>query len=128
MWNVTQDGYEKMNSLFKILSFAYVSLTLILLIHPYLSFTPYNQPYVPASEKLIADFNSAYVAGEKLTTFLQDRVFSKKTFLHEYVPLNKCLTFAKESSNEKPREDLKMRATEIEQNAVINLVEDSQLL
>jgi len=41
------------------------------------------------------------------------------------------LTFAKESSNEKPREDLKMRATEIEQNvlrAVINLVEDSQLV
>jgi len=47
------------------------------------------QSAIPASEKLIADFNSAYVAGEeKLTTFLQDRVFSKKNSLHEHVPLN----------------------------------------
>ena len=62
---------------------------------------------------------------------MQDRVFSKKISLHEHVPLNKCLTFAKEASNEKPTEDLKMRATEMEQNAlraVINLVEDSQLV
>jgi len=62
---------------------------------------------------------------------LQDKVFSKKISLHEHVPLNKRLKFTKESSNEKPREDLKMRATEIEQNvlrAVINLVEDSQLV
>ena len=89
------------------------------------------QSAIPASEKLIADFNFAYVARKKLTTFLQDRVFSKKISLHEYVPLNKRLTFAKESSNEKPTEDLKMRATEMEQNAlraVINLVEDSQLV
>ena len=66
-----------------------------------------------------------------MTTFLQDRVFSKKISLHEHVPLNKRLTFAKKSSNEKPTEDLKMRATEMEQNAlraVINLVEDSQLV
>jgi len=90
------------------------------------------QSAIPASEKLIAVFNSAYVAGEKkLTIFLQDRVFSKKIYLHEHVLLNKCLTFAKESSNEKPTEDLKLRATEMEQNAlraVINLVEDSQLV
>jgi len=48
------------------------------------------QSTVPAYEKFIADFNSAYVAGEKkLTTFLQDRVFSKKISLHEHVPMNK---------------------------------------
>jgi len=99
MWNVAQDGYKKMNSVFKILSFAYVSLTLILLTHPYLSFTPYNQPYLHLKSSL----QTAYVAGEeKLTTFLQDRVFSKKISLHEHVPLNNRLTFAKESSNEKP--------------------------
>jgi len=90
------------------------------------------QSPIPASEILIADFNSACVAGEeKLTTFLQGRVFSKKISFHEHGPLNKSLTFAKESSNEKPREDLKMRATEMEQNAlraVINLVENSQLV
>ena len=83
-------------------------------------------------KKLIADFNSAYVVGgEKLTTFLKDRVFSKKISLHEHVPLSKRLTFAKESSNEKPTEGFKMRATEMEQNAlrtVISLVEDSQLV
>ena len=64
------------------------------------------QSAIPASDKLAADFNSAYVvaAEEKLTTFLQDRVFIKKISLHEHVPLNKRLTFAKESSNEKPTE------------------------
>ena len=64
-----------------------------------------------------------------MTTFLQDRVFSKKIFSMN-ISLNKHLTFAKKSSNEKPTEDLKKRATEMEQNAlraVINLVEDSQL-
>jgi len=89
------------------------------------------QSAIPASEKLSADFNSAYVAGEKLTTFLQDRVFGKKISLHEHVPLNKRLTFAKESNNEKPREHLKMRATGMGQNVlrtVINLVVDSQLV
>jgi len=84
---------------------------------------------IPASEKLIADFNSAYVAGEKkLTKFLQDRVISKTVSFHEYVPLNKCLTFAKESNNEKPREDLKIRATEMEQNALRQLSTCSQLV
>jgi len=53
-----------------------------------------------------------------LTTFLQNRVSSKKNSQHEHVPLNKHLTFAKESSNEKPKEDLKMRVTEMEQNAL----------
>ena len=90
------------------------------------------QSAIPASEKLISDFNSAYVSREeKLTTFLEDRVFSKKISRHENVPLNKHLTFVEESSNEKPTEDLKMRATEMEQNAlraIINLVEDSQLV
>jgi len=90
------------------------------------------QSAIPASDKLIADFNSAYAAGEeKLTTFLQDRVFSKKISLHDHVPLSKRLSFAKESSNEKPREDLKTRAAEMEHNAlraVINLVENSQLV
>jgi len=66
-----------------------------------------------------------------LTKFLQDRVFSRKLSLHEHVPLNNHLTFAKQSNNEKPREDPKMRATEMECSAlraVINLVEDSQLV
>jgi len=51
-WNVAQDGYEKMNSVFKILSFAYVSLTLILLTHPHLSFTLYNQRYLHLKSSL----------------------------------------------------------------------------
>jgi len=90
-----------MSSVFKILSFAYVT-------YPFKPSSPVLhtlQSTIPASEELIADFNSAYVAGEeKLTTFLQDRVFSKKISLHENVLLKKHSTFAKESSNEKPRE------------------------
>ena len=70
------------------------------------------QSAIPASDKLIADLNSASVAGEeKLTIFLRDRVISKKISIHEPVPLSKHLTFAKDSSNEKPRENLKLRAT-----------------
>jgi len=41
-----------MNSVFKILSFAYVSLTLILFTHPHLSFTPYNQPFLHLKSSL----------------------------------------------------------------------------
>ena len=55
------------------------------------------QSAIPASDKMTADFNTAYAAGEeKLSIFLQDRVFSKKTSLHERVPLSKRLTFANE--------------------------------
>ena len=76
-----------MNNVVKIFSFAFDS-------YPFNPSSPVLrtlQSVIPASEKLIADFNSAYVAGEeKLTTFLQDRVFSKKISLHEHVPLNKC--------------------------------------
>ena len=55
-------------------------------------------------------------------------MFSKKTYLHALVPLNKRLTFAKESHTEKSRE---VRAAEMEQNAlkaVIDLVEVSKLV
>ena len=58
-------------------------------------------------------------------------MFSKKTSLHAHVPLNKHLTFAKESHTGKPREELKLRAAEMEQIAlkvVIDLVEVSQLV
>ena len=41
------------------------------------------QSAMPASDALIADFNSAHAAGEeKLTCLLQDRIFSKNTSLH----------------------------------------------
>ena len=58
-------------------------------------------------------------------------MFSNKTSLHACVPLNKRLTFVKESHTEKPREELKLRAAEMEQSAlkaVIDLVEVSQLV
>ena len=55
------------------------------------------QSAMPASRKLVADFNSARAAGEDtLTSFLRERVFSKNTSLHASVPLSKRLTFAKE--------------------------------
>ena len=59
--------------------------------------------------------------------FLAERVFSKNKSLYAPVPLSKRLTFGKE----KPGEDLKVRAAEVERsalNAVINLVEVSQLV
>ena len=87
---------------------------------------------MPASDELIADFNLAHAAGEeKLTSFLQGRVFSKNTSFHALVRQSKCLTFAKGQCTEKPREDLKARTTEMERNAVkavIDLVEVSQLV
>ena len=64
-----------------------------------------------------------------MTIFLRYRVL--KISIHEHVPLSKHLTFAKDSSNEKAKENLKLRATEMEQNAlraVIDLVENSQLV
>ena len=77
------------------------------------------------------DFNSAHAAGEeKLTSFLQNRIFSKNT-LHAHVPLNKYLILSKGARTKKYREDLKTRAAEMELNAlkaVINLVEVSQLV
>jgi len=98
MWNIAQDVYEKMNTLnsvFKILSF----------VDSY-PFNPSShvlhtlQSAIPTSKKLIEYFNSAYVAREeKFTTFVQDRVFSKKISLHE--PLNKHLIFVKESNLER---------------------------
>ena len=67
------------------------------------------QSAIPASDQLVVDFNSAHATGEeKLISFLQDWVFSKKTSPHAHVPLNKCLMFAKESHTEKPREELKL--------------------
>lgn len=87
---------------------------------------------MPASDELVADFKSAYSAGEeKLSIFLQDRVFSKNKSLHSPVSLSKRLTFSKQACIEKPGEELKARAAEMERSAlkaVINLVEDSQLV
>ncbi len=89
------------------------------------------QSAMPASDNLIVYFNSTHTAGEKkLTSFLAERVFSKRTSLHARVPLNKRLTFAKGACMEKSMEDLKVRAAKMEQNAlkaVIDLVEVSQL-
>ena len=86
------------------------------------------QSAMPASGKLVADFNSASAAGEEtLTSFLRERVFSKNTSLHASVPLSKRLTFAKEPGAKKPGEEL--TATEMGRTAlkaVINLVEISQ--
>ena len=58
---------------------------------------------MPASGKLIADFNPARAAGEKLTSFLRERVFSKNTTIHASVPLSKRLIFVKEPGTNKPR-------------------------
>jgi hypothetical protein len=90
------------------------------------------QSAMPASAELVADFNSAQSTGEeKLTSFMRERVFSKNTSLHAPVPLNKRLTFAKMPDKEKPGEELKAKAAEMERSAlksVINLVEVSQLV
>ena len=87
---------------------------------------------MPASDELIADFNSARAAGEeKLTSFLRERVFSKNTSIHARVPLSKRLTFAKMPATEKLGEELKARAAEMERSAlkaVIDLVEVSQVV
>ena len=86
------------------------------------------QSAMSASDELIADFKAAHAVGEeKLTSFLQDRVFSKKTSLHA----RKRLTFAKGLCTQKPREDLKVRAAEMEctaLKALIDLVEVNQLV
>ena len=90
------------------------------------------QSAMPASDELIADFNSAHAYGEdKLIGILQDRIFTKKTSLHACIPLSKRLTFAKCPCTEKRKEDLKARTAEMEQTAlkaVINLVEVSELV
>ena len=90
------------------------------------------QSAMPATDVLIADFNSALAAGEmKLTRFLRERVFSKDTSICASVPLSKRLTFAKGTDTTKPGEDLKAKAMEMERNAlkaVINLVEVSELV
>ena len=90
------------------------------------------QSAMPAPDELTVDFHSAHAAGEeKLTRFLEDRVFSKQTSIHARVPLSNRLTFNKGPCTEKPREELKARAAEMEQNAlkaVIDLVEVSELV
>ena len=87
---------------------------------------------MPACGELIADFNSAHAAGEeKLTNFLKDRAFIKNTSIHARVPLSKCLTYAKGHRTKTVKEDLKVRAAEMERSAlkaVISLVEESQLV
>ncbi len=63
---------------------------------PFNPASPTLRTLQPASNELIADFNSAHAYGEeKLTSFLRDRVFSKVTTLHSRVPLSKRLTSAK---------------------------------
>lgn len=90
------------------------------------------QSAMPASNELVADLNSAHAAGEeKLTSFLRDRVFSKTISLYAPVPLSKRLTFSKRPVTEKPGENLKARAAEMERSAlkaVIDLVEVSELI
>lgn len=90
------------------------------------------QSAMPATDELVADFNSAQAAGElKLTGFLRERVFSKNTSLYAPVPLSKRWTFAKGPGKEKTGVDIKVRAAEMERkafNAVIDLVEVSELV
>ena len=89
------------------------------------------QSAVPASDELLADFTSAHDAGEeKLTNFMQKRVFSKTVSIHDRVPLNKRLTFAKMPATKRHSTDHKAVAAEMEQRAlkaVIDLVEDSKV-
>lgn len=90
------------------------------------------QSAMPATDELIADFNSALAAGEdKLTRFLRERVFSKDISIYASVPLSKRLTFAKGTTTTKPGEDLKAKAMEMGRDAlkaVINLVDVSNLV
>ncbi|KAL8591125.1 hypothetical protein ACOMHN_063749 [Nucella lapillus] len=90
------------------------------------------QSAMPASDELVEDFNMALAAGEeKLTNFLRNRVFSKNTSLHAPVPLSRRLTFAKTPDMKNSGEVLKVKAVEMEQNAlkaVIDLVDVSQLV
>ena len=81
---------------------------------------------MPATDGLIADFNSALAEGEeKLTRFFRERFFSKNTSIYASVTLIKRLMFAKGTVTTKPREDLKATAMDMERDAlkaVINLV------
>ena len=84
-----------------------------------LTHPPYLQSAMPACNELFAHFKSTHDSGkEKFTRFLRDRVFSKNTSPHACVPLSKCLTFANGACTEKPREDLKERTAEMEQEGV----------
>jgi len=67
------------------------------------------QPAIPASGELIADFNSCCWE-EKLTNFLKDRVFSKKTSIHGCVSLSKCIAFANQHHTDSVREDPKSKS------------------
>ena len=52
--------------------------------------------YTPASDELVANFNSARAVGsEMLTSYLRERVIGKNTSLHAYVLLIKRLTFVR---------------------------------
>ena len=74
---------------------------------------------MPASGKLVSDFNSARAAGKDIvTSFLRERVFSKNTFLHASVPLSKRLTFAKEPGPTKSGEELTATAVEVGRTAL----------
>ena len=75
------------------------------------------QSAMPASGKLVANFNSASAVGkETVTSFLREPVFSKNTSLHASIPLSKRLTFAKEPGAKKPGEEL--TATEMGRTAL----------
>ena len=83
---------------------------------------------MPASGKLIADFNPARAARGKLTSFLRERVFSKNSCIRSS---EQTVDIVKEPGTNKPREELNATAAEMERTAlkaVINLVEVSQLV
>ena len=66
-----------------------------------------------------------------LTSFLQERVFSKTKSIRAPVPLSKRFTFTRKPDMEKSGEVLKGKAAEMEQStfkAVIDLVEVSKLV
>ena len=77
------------------------------------------QSAIPASAELVKDFRSAHSKGEeKGTKFLQESKFSKATSIHATVSLSKRLAFANMTVLEKPKEDLKVETSEMEQNAL----------
>ena len=70
---------------------------------------------MPATDELVADFNSAFATGdEKLPTFLRERVFSKNTSIYAPIPLSRRMSFAKAPQKKQNGQNLKAKTAEIE--------------
>ena len=126
--NVAQNGCEKTSSVCRTLLRALDS-------YPFDPASPlcalYSQPYQHLTNLLQTSTRHTLQGRNKLTSSLQERVFSKTKSIRAPVPLNKRFTFIRKPETEKQGEVLKAKAAEMEQTAfkaVIDLVEVSKLV